>query len=73
MVSADVESRYKTKDELEREDHIKYRKHQEMTFLRRQAKIDAEGFFMRAVWRGFQPDMSLASIFRSTEMSVLSK
>ena len=44
MVSADVESRYKTKDELEREDHIKYKKHQEMTFLRRQAKIDAEGF-----------------------------
>jgi len=44
MVSAAVESRYKTKDELEREDHIKYKKHQQMTFLRRQAKIDAEGF-----------------------------
>ena len=44
MVSADVESRYKSKDELEREEHIRYRKHQEMTFLRRQAKIEAEGF-----------------------------
>jgi len=44
MVSADVESRYKSKDELEREEHIRYRKHQELTFLRRQAKIEAEGF-----------------------------
>ena len=39
-----VESKYKTKDESEREDNVQHRKHKAMTFMRRQAKIDAEGF-----------------------------